>query len=187
MSLFSVDPTRSRDVTASARLTSRGNAAAPTASEASSRQAASALRQNSPAPDTGAARRDAVYDEAFARLKVDLQNNGERVRDDVYPDAESAAASVEKPVASKASQEFHAYMEKTDSEKIRDKILKQMGLTEEDLEKMPPEKREQVEKMIAQRMTELNALQQQQQKEEKEQESIPLSFQDIRLRNLING
>ncbi|OEC39771.1 hypothetical protein A7D27_17620 [Pseudomonas sp. 1D4] len=185
MGLFSVDPTRSRDVTASARLVSRGQAAAT--SDPAPAPTARTLRQNTPAPDTRAAQRDAAYDEAFARLKVDLQNNGERVRDEVYPDAERAAASVEKPVASKASQEFHAYMEKTDSEKIRDKILKQMGLTEEDLEKMPPEKREQVEKMIAQRMTELNALQQQQQKEEKEPGSIPLSFQDIRLRNLING
>ncbi|WP_165665678.1 hypothetical protein [Metapseudomonas otitidis] len=185
MGLFSVDPTRSRDVTASARLVSRGQAAAT--GDPAPAPTARTLRQNTPAPDTRAAQRDAAYDEAFARLKVDLQNNGERVRDDVYPDAERAAASVEKPVASKASQEFHAYMEKTDSEKIRDKILKQMGLTEEDLEKMPPEKREQVEKMIAQRMTELNALQQQQQKEEKEPGSIPLSFQDIRLRNLING
>ncbi|WP_165669305.1 hypothetical protein [Metapseudomonas otitidis] len=185
MGLFSVDPTRSRDVTASARLVSRGQAAAT--SDPAPAPTARTLRQNTPAPDTQAAQRDAAYDEAFARLKVDLQNNGERVRDEVYPDAERAAASVEKPVASKASQEFHAYMEKTDSEKIRDKILKQMGLTEEDLEKMPPEKREQVEKMIAQRMTELNALQQQQQKEEKEPGSIPLSFQDIRLRNLING
>ncbi|WP_165668352.1 hypothetical protein [Metapseudomonas otitidis] len=185
MGLFSVDPTRSRDVTASARLVSRGQAAAT--SDPAPAPTARTLRQNTPAPDTRAAQRDAAYDEAFARLKVDLQNNGERVRDEVYPDAERAAASVEKPVASKASQDFHAYMEKTDSEKIRDKILKQMGLTEEDLEKMPPEKREQVEKMIAQRMTELNALQQQQQKEEKEPGSIPLSFQDIRLRNLING
>lgn len=186
MSLFSVDPSRLRDVTSSARLVSRDNGAAPATSEPAPSQTPRASRQNSPAPDTRAAQRDARYDEAFARLKVGLQNSG-NPRDDVYPDAESAAASVEKPTASKASEEFHAYMEKSDSEKMRDKILKQMGLTEEELEAMPPEKREQVEKMIAQRMTELTALQQEQQREEKSKSLLPLSFQDIRLRNLING
>lgn len=40
----------------------------------------------------------------------------------------------------------------SDSEKIRDRILKGMGLTEEDLENMEPEDREKIEEMIAQQI-----------------------------------
>lgn len=39
-------------------------------------------------------------------------------------------------------------------QKMREEILKAMGLTEEDLEKMPPEQRDQIEKIIAQEIKE---------------------------------
>lgn len=45
--------------------------------------------------------------------------------------------------------EFMDWMQMSDAEKIRDRILKGMGLTEEDLENMEPEDREKIEEMIA--------------------------------------
>ncbi|THF62395.1 hypothetical protein E6C76_18960 [Pseudothauera nasutitermitis] len=50
--------------------------------------------------------------------------------------------------------EFFEYMRKSPMERMRDAVLRSMGLTEEDLEAMPPEKREQVELEIAQRIRE---------------------------------
>lgn len=48
-----------------------------------------------------------------------------------------------------AEDEFLAYMKKTPEERLRDSILKSMGMTEEDLEGMPPEQRQAIEKKIA--------------------------------------
>lgn len=48
--------------------------------------------------------------------------------------------------------EFMDWMQMSDAEKIRDRILKGMSLTEEDLENMEPEDREKIEEMIAQQI-----------------------------------
>lgn len=48
--------------------------------------------------------------------------------------------------------EFMDWMQMSDAEKIRDRILKGMGLTEEDLANMEPEDREKIEEMIAQQI-----------------------------------
>lgn len=47
---------------------------------------------------------------------------------------------------------FLEYMEKTPAERIRDAILKEMGITEQDLAQMTPEQRQGIEEEIAQRM-----------------------------------
>lgn len=47
---------------------------------------------------------------------------------------------------------FLEYMEKTPAERIREAILKEMGITEEDLAQMTPEQRQGIEEEIAQRM-----------------------------------
>jgi len=52
---------------------------------------------------------------------------------------------------------FQSYAEEERQKKIqemREEILEAMGLTEEDLEKMPPEQRKQVEELIAQEISE---------------------------------
>ena len=51
-------------------------------------------------------------------------------------------------------QEFLDYAQKSPAERIRDAILKEMGLTEEDLEKMSPTELKKVEKEIAERVQE---------------------------------
>lgn len=47
------------------------------------------------------------------------------------------------------SAEFLAYMKKTPAQRLREDILKKLGLTESDLESMPPDKRAAVEQQIA--------------------------------------
>ena len=50
-------------------------------------------------------------------------------------------------------------MQKSPAERMREQVLKSLGLTEEELDAMPPEKREQVEKGIGERMREMIAMQ----------------------------
>lgn len=53
-----------------------------------------------------------------------------------------------KPDGVSATDEFMAYMEKTPEERLRANILKSLGLTEEDLENLPPEQRQAIEDKI---------------------------------------
>lgn len=55
--------------------------------------------------------------------------------------------------------EFMDWMQMSDAEKIRDRILKGMGLTEEDLANMEPEDREKIEEMIAQQIKDQTEIQ----------------------------
>lgn len=92
-------------------------------------------------------------DEGFARLRLALQNEAQgKVEIGV------SSATAEKPLSEDegdaALQAFKAYMAMTPAEKIRDRILKEMGLTEEDIEAMPPEQQKAVEETIAQHMKE---------------------------------
>lgn len=74
------------------------------------------------------------------------------------PKSEAQKAE-EKVAAAKAERdslrkELDDYLSKSPMEHMRDAILKEMGLTEEDLAAMPAEKREALESEIAQRMRE---------------------------------
>ena len=53
---------------------------------------------------------------------------------------------------SEAARELAEYAEKSVAERVRDAILKDMGLTEDDLKAMDPEKRAAIEDEIARRM-----------------------------------
>lgn len=52
------------------------------------------------------------------------------------------------------AEELAEYLRKTPAQHMRDAILKELGLTEEDLDAMPPEKRQAVEETIAARIKE---------------------------------
>ena len=56
------------------------------------------------------------------------------------------------PVAPSATEQFLELMKKSPEERLRDSILKSLGLTEDDLNSMAPEKRKMIEEMIAERM-----------------------------------
>lgn len=74
-------------------------------------------------------------DEAFAKTRVGLQST----------DATSVAAK-------SATDEFKDYMSKTPEQRLRDSILQEMGLTEDDINAMPPEKQQAIGKEIAERL-----------------------------------
>lgn len=83
--------------------------------------------------------------EAFAKLMVMLQN----------PDTEAREqASVGKQKVSNAVQEFRDYMAKSPEEKIKEKILQELGLTEDEFEALPPEQKAKVMEQIAERLQE---------------------------------
>lgn len=53
---------------------------------------------------------------------------------------------------SSAAQEFRDYMAMSDAEKMRAAILKEMGLTEEEFEQLPPEEQLAIEEKIVERL-----------------------------------
>ena len=67
--------------------------------------------------------------------------------------AENKQAPTQKSVRT-AAEELAEYLRKTPAQHMRDAILKELGLTEEDLDAMPPEKRKAVEETIAARIKE---------------------------------
>jgi len=76
-------------------------------------------------------------DEAFAKTRVALQTSD---------------TSQTKSTGSSAMEEFKDYMSKTPEQRLRDSILKEMGLTEDDIKAMPPEKQLAIGKEIAERL-----------------------------------
>lgn len=81
--------------------------------------------------------------EAFAKLMVMLQN----------PDAaKREQASVGKQEGSSALQEFRDYMAKSPAEKIKEKMLQELGLSPEEYDALPPEQKMRVDQLIAQRL-----------------------------------
>lgn len=89
-----------------------------------------------------------AQDEAFAKLKVVLQNSGSSESDESTGVSASGAGTT----TSSAAQEFRDYMALSPAEKIRLKMLNELGLTEEEYEALPPEKKELIDLAIAQRI-----------------------------------
>ena len=86
-----------------------------------------------------------AFEESFAKLRVGLQSG----------DASgSSLAGKAEPSSNRARDAFHEYMAMSDAEKMRDAILKEMGLTEEEVDAMSPEQQEAIEKQIAEHMQE---------------------------------
>ncbi|WDH21437.1 hypothetical protein [Pseudomonas chlororaphis] len=79
---------------------------------------------------------------AFAKTRVLLQATP--------PTASTAQAN--STTQSSALDEFKDYMSKSPEQRMRDRILEEMGITEEDLKNMPPEKQQAVAQEIAQRV-----------------------------------
>jgi hypothetical protein len=78
-------------------------------------------------------------DEAFAKTRVGLQAS---VSDD----------SKTKSTDSAAMTDFKDYMNKTPEQRLRDSILKELGITEDQLKAMPPEQQLAIGKEIAERI-----------------------------------
>lgn len=83
--------------------------------------------------------------EAFAKLLVMLQNPDTTARQQ---------ASVGKQEQSTATQDFHDYMAKSPEEKIKEKMLQELGLTEDEYDALPAEQKAKIDEQIAQRIKE---------------------------------
>ncbi|MGJ7514502.1 hypothetical protein ACSFE6_09220 [Pseudomonas baetica] len=81
-------------------------------------------------------------DEAFAKTRVNLQAVNAPLPDDVKDRIKDGSAT----------SEFKDYMSKTPEQRMRDAILEEMGLTQEEVDAMPPEKQKAIGEEIAQRM-----------------------------------
>ncbi|AZD09992.1 hypothetical protein C4K26_4611 [Pseudomonas chlororaphis] len=79
---------------------------------------------------------------AFAKTRVLLQATP--------PTASTTQAN--SATQSSALDEFKDYMSKSPEQRMRDRILEEMGITEEDLKNLPPEKQQAVAQEIAQRV-----------------------------------
>jgi uncharacterized protein YdeI (YjbR/CyaY-like superfamily) len=84
-------------------------------------------------------------DEAFAKTRVQLQAGA-------WTASETVAS------AGSATAEFKEYMSKTPEQRLRDSILEEMGISQEEFEAMPPEKQMAVSQEIAQRMQDKSAV-----------------------------
>ena len=80
--------------------------------------------------------------EAFAKLMLSLQN----------PERSTSPAQTE--TQGTARQAFLDYMALSPEQKIREKMLRELGLSLEDYKTLPPEKKELIDKQIAQRIRE---------------------------------
>ena len=83
-------------------------------------------------------------DEAFAKTRVGLQATSAPLPDDVKDRIGDGSATAE----------FKDYMSKTPEQRMRDAILQEMGLTQEEIDQMPPEKQQAIGEEIAQRVRE---------------------------------
>jgi len=88
---------------------------------------------------------DEARAEAFAKLKVLLQNPGIAAR-------QQAGASTQE--SSDATQAFREYMAKTPEDKIKEKVLAELGMTVEEFDALPPEQKARIGEQIAQRIKE---------------------------------
>lgn len=105
-------------------------------------------------------------DAAFAKTRVLLQATEPAT---VTPLPTTATES-------SALKEFKEYMNTPVAQRIRDQILKDLGITEEDLKTMSPEKREALEHQIADRIKDKANLQQAEQQLEKEEKTTSEPF-----------
>jgi len=90
------------------------------------------------------------------------------------PKPMTAAEKAQKAKAADAaaSEEFLTYMKKTPMQRMREAILKEMGLTEDDLKAMDPEQRAAAEAAIAERIKARMLMQAKEQADKASQQAI---------------
>ncbi|MQU06058.1 hypothetical protein [Pseudomonas helleri] len=100
--------------------------------------------QATPASVAGNAQADNV-NAAFAKTRVMLQ---------------ASASSTGTATNTSATDEFKDYMSKSPAQRIREQLLKEMGLTEDDFKAMPPEKQQAITDQITALMQQKEAIKQ---------------------------
>ncbi|MCJ7959522.1 hypothetical protein NTD89_24610 [Pseudomonas sp. 14P_5.3_Bac1] len=93
-------------------------------------------------------------DEAFAKTRVQLQASTAATT--ATTSSTTTATSTDVPAAgsttSSARADFTDYMNKSPAERIREQLLKEQGLTEEQVQAMPQEKQDAIAKQVADRV-----------------------------------
>lgn len=87
---------------------------------------------------------------ALAAANQNLSQTGKNTAQEKSTEDTQTTASYAKT----AAQELEEYLKKSPAEHMRDAILKEMGLTEDDLAAMPPEQRQAIEDTIAAKIKE---------------------------------
>ncbi|WP_314916135.1 hypothetical protein [Pseudomonas helleri] len=100
--------------------------------------------QATPVSVAGNAQADNV-NAAFAKTRVMLQ---------------ASASSTGTAAKTSATDEFKDYMSKSPAQRIREQLLKEMGLTEDDFKAMPPEKQQAITDQITALMQQKEAIKQ---------------------------
>lgn len=88
-------------------------------------------------------------DEAFARTRVQLQAS---TADPVPSTEVPKSGALGGTSSGTARADFTDYMSKSPAERIREQMLKEKGMTEEDFQKLSPEQQDAFAKEVAQRM-----------------------------------
>lgn len=95
-------------------------------------------------------------DEAFAKTRVQLQATTQAPVATTEVPKPGALGGTNTPKSDAASgtarADFNDYMKKSPAERIREQLLKEKGLTEEDVQKMTPQQQDALSKEVAQRM-----------------------------------
>ncbi|MDH1262038.1 hypothetical protein [Pseudomonas sp. GD03944] len=100
-------------------------------------------------------RAEQAINEGFARIRLRLEEASKGKEVGV------TQGVLSKPLgegSNVALDEFKKYMEMTPAEKMRDSVLKELGLTEDELKSLPPEQQAAIEEKIVQRIKERSAV-----------------------------
>jgi len=89
-------------------------------------------------------------DAAFAKTRVQLQATTATTSSTDVPKTDSTTS---------ARSDFTDYMKKSPAERIREQLLKEQGLTEEDVKNLPQEKQDAISKEVASRLKDQQAQQ----------------------------
>ncbi|NVZ85118.1 hypothetical protein [Pseudomonas yamanorum] len=87
---------------------------------------------------------------AFAKTRVQLQATTATTSTTDVPKTDSTSS---------ARSDFTDYMKKSPAERIREQLLKEQGLTEDDVKNMPQDKQDAISKEVAERVKEQQAQQ----------------------------
>lgn len=97
---------------------------------------------------------DTTFGAILAKTSQNLTNNGTATTTNVVKTAAEKKKEAAQQEYERALAEFRDYLRKTPIEHMRDAILKEMGLSEEELAALPPEKHDAIEAEIGRRIKE---------------------------------
>lgn len=96
----------------------------------------------------------AAYEKAAAAAGQGKESKTEKTAGEIAQEKAQEKAAKKEATHKALLAELHDYVNKSPAEHMREAVLKELGLTEEDLDAMPPEKRKAMEELINERVRE---------------------------------